>query len=219
MPDLPTFATFAVASLILLVTPGPAVLFVVARGVELGQRGGIASALGLAAGNLVWALAAAVGIAGLIAASQAAFTVLRVAGGAYLIYLGLSRLRRRDGGATDPGEAVPAAAGRSLWRPFRQGLVVNVLNPKLAVFFVAFLPPFIDPGVGPVWSQALALGVAFTALGLATDGAYAVVAAGAGRSVLRRATSSRIGRWFVGGTYLGLGVLAIASADPAGRRS
>lgn len=140
MPNLPTLALFALASLALLAIPGPVVLYTVARSIQGGRRAGFASCGGVALGDFVHVLAAAVGLSALLLSSALAFQVVKFAGAAYLIYLGIKTLLDRSGDA-----GLPEAAPRPLPQVFRQGIVVAALNPKTALFFLAFLPQFVDP--------------------------------------------------------------------------
>src|SRR3954451_5391485 len=166
MPPLPTLALFAAATLALLLIPGPSVLFIVARTLEHGRRGGLVSMLGVEAGALAHVLEATAGLGALVAASPDALLVLRLAGAGYLLVLGVRALR---GGAV----AATPAGGRRLFRP---GLLVDALNPKTSMFFSAFLPQSVDPAHGPVWTQTLVLGLTFVALATLTDGLYALAA-------------------------------------------
>lgn len=204
VPRPSTFALFAAASLALLVVPGPAVLYIVARSAEQGRRVGLASVAGVHVGTVVHVLAAAAGLSALLVSSAGAFSVVKYAGAAYLIVLGLRRLLSRP--AADPERAGPRPA--SAGRAFRQGVVVNVLNPKTALFFLAFLPPFLDPARGPLFVQVVLLGLTFIALGLASDGAYALLASYAATRWRRRQRVARLGERASGLVYVGLGVLA-----------
>jgi len=209
VPSGSTLAVFALASFLLIVVPGPAVLYVVTRSVAQGRRAGLVSMLGIEAGGLVHVAAAAIGLSAVIASSAAAFTVVKLAGAAYLIYLGVRRLVVRD-------DALPevATGGRSGKRLFVQGIVINVLNPKTAVFFLAFLPQFVDPAKGTVTLQFLVLGLTFVAVAMLSDGAYALVAGTAG-DWLRG--SARVRRWLSrlsGAVFVGLGVTAALSGRP-----
>jgi threonine/homoserine/homoserine lactone efflux protein len=197
LPSSGTLALFGAASLALLLVPGPAVLYIVAQSAAQGRRVGLASVAGIHAGTLVHVAAAAVGLSALIVASATAFSVVKYAGAAYLVYLGVRRLLER----TSPDvEYEP----EPLRRAFARGAVVNVLNPKTALFFLAFLPQFVDPARGDVWFQALVLGLVFVALGLVSDSLYAVAAGSLG-SVLRRRPS--ILRYGSGTVFVGLGAL------------
>jgi len=187
MPAPTTFALFAAATVVLLVVPGPAVLYIVTRSVAHGRAAGLVSVLGIHTGSLVHVAFAAVGVSALLSASATAFTAVRYAGAAYLVFLGLRKLLGRAAG--NDALAEPAAATPR--RLFAQGAVVNVLNPKTAIFFLAFLPQFVNPARGPVALQIAVLGACFIALGILSDGSYALLASAlAGR--LRR--TPRAGR-------------------------
>jgi threonine/homoserine/homoserine lactone efflux protein len=203
LPPPSSLGWFVVAALALLLTPGPAVLYIVTRSVDEGRRAGFASVLGVHFGTLVHIAAAAAGLSALLAASALAFGVVTYLGGAYLIYLGVRRLL--DRGAAVP--AAPAAAPR-LRRATLDGFVVNVLNPKTALFFLAFLPQFVDVTRGRIGAQVLALGLTFVALGLVTDSAYALSAGAAARWLRRHPRVLGRERWLAGGMYIGLGVAA-----------
>lgn len=206
-PDPSNLAIFAIAAVVLLVTPGPAVLYIVARSIDQGRGAGLVSVAGVHVGTLVHVAAAAGGLSALLAASAAAFTTLKYLGGAYLIYLGVRRMMTRP--AAVDVERVP---GRPLQRAFVDGVVVNVLNPKTALFFLAFLPQFVDPSRGSIGGQVLSLGVLFVALGLVTDGCYAVTAGSAARWLRRHPQFHAGGRWVSGGMYVGLGLVAALSS-------
>ncbi len=153
LPDLPRLLTFALASFVLNITPGADMTFVAATSARGGRRSGIAAALGVGAGSLVHLAAAVVGLSALIASSQAAFTVLKWAGAAYLIYTAVSLLR------SGPPQAEATAPARSDTELFRSGALVNMLNPKVGLFFLAFLPQFVDPLPGVAAVQTLFLGL------------------------------------------------------------
>lgn len=201
LPPWPLFSAFLLASLVLAVTPGPGVLYIVTRSLVHGQRGGLVSAAGVALGNLGNMLAAAGGLAALFAVSSLAFAAVRYAGALYLVWLGVQMLRTSDDAAS---AALPAMA--SLRRVFRDGFVVALLNPKTAVFFAAFLPQFLSPQA-PAMSQAIFLGCLFVAIAAVTDTAYALVA-GAAAPALVRSGVRRIGRLVGGSVFIGLGVFA-----------
>jgi threonine/homoserine/homoserine lactone efflux protein len=188
---------FAAVSLLLLLTPGPAVLYIVARGLERGRRAGLVAAAGLATGGLVHVSAAAVGATAALAASPVAFAALRFGGAAYLIYLGVIELAGRPAAA-----AAPRAASRR--RIYADGILVSLLNPKAAVFFLAFLPQFADPARGPLAPQLLVLGAIFLALALVTDSAYALLAGSIGEALRSRAGAPRLLRYAAGSAYLAL---------------
>ncbi len=187
MPAISTFGVFALASLVLVVIPGPSVIYIVSRSIDQGRAAGLVSMLGVQAGALVHVTAAAVGLSALLASSATAFSVVRFAGAAYLVVLGVQRLRARS--VSDLGQDAPVRAANA--RLFGQGAVVNILNPKTALFFLAFLPQFIDPARGGAALQVLALGLCFIVIAMLSDGTYAVLAGSiAGR--LRRNTRAAL---------------------------
>ena len=211
MPSASTIVAFAAASLLLLLIPGPAVLYVVNRSVSDGRRAGIASVAGLSTGNLVHALAAAVGLSAVLATSATAFNTVKWLGAGYLVFVGVRTLLR-------PAAIIEAEqSGVSARRCFTQGLVVNILNPKVALFFLSFLPQFIHTGQGSSGRQALALGIVFVLIGCITDSVYSLVASSL-RGVLVRGRSLPFVQRYVAGTvFIGLGlVAATASAGSAG---
>jgi threonine/homoserine/homoserine lactone efflux protein len=207
MPDLATLGLFTLAALVLLVTPGPAVLYIVARSLEQGRAAGLVSVLGIHSGTLVHVAAAALGLSAVLASSAFAFALVKYLGAAYLIYLGIRKLV-----GTDPPGTARSWPERSLGRVFSQGMVVQLLNPKTALFFLAFLPQFVDVGGSGVTSQLLLLGLLFTALGVVSDGAYAL-AAGAAGEWLRSARILRAERYVAGGVFIGLGLTAALAGD------
>jgi threonine/homoserine/homoserine lactone efflux protein len=199
--DSPRLAVFVVAALVLLLVPGPSVLYVVARSIDQGRRAGITSVLGIHVGTLVHIAAATAGLSALIVSSAVAFTAVKTAGAVYLIGLGLWTIFARR---AEPDVAL--GGERALRRVFAQGIVVNVLNPKTALFFLAFLPQFVDPNAAHPALQVAFLGLLFMALGLVTDSLWAVAAGTAG-GVLRRSTRYvKIQRYVTGSVYVGLGV-------------
>ena len=190
---------FCAATLALLLVPGPAVLFIVTRSVAQGRSAGLISVLGVHAGSLVHVAAATLGISALLAASATAFTVVKYAGIAYLVWLGARKLLRRGG--DDEAVELPVHSRR---RMFWEGFVVNVLNPKTAIFFLAFLPQFTDAAIGPIAPQMLLLGLLWVVLGMASDGTYAMLAATLAGRVRRSATARRRLDIGTGLVYLGL---------------
>jgi threonine/homoserine/homoserine lactone efflux protein len=206
MPHPSSVVLFAVAALLLALTPGPAVLYIVARSVSLGRAAGVVSCLGIALGGIFHVLATALGLAALLATSALAFDLVRYAGAAYLVWLGSQKLRRAAG-ATAP----ETSQRRALGRVFRDGVMVNVLNPKTALFFLAFLPQFVAPSRGNPRLQLAFLGVLFVLIALGSDLGWALVASGAGewlRQHPRFVSSER----YVGGTvYIALGLAAAVS--------
>jgi threonine/homoserine/homoserine lactone efflux protein len=210
MPDPSTLALFAATAFVFLIVPGPAVIYVTTRSIDQGRAAGMASVLGIHTGTVVHTVAAALGVSALLASSAAAFTVVKLLGAAYLVFLGIRRLL----GSERVDQEVPARR-RSLWRIYGQGVVVNVLNPKTALFMLALLPQFVDPARGPVTGQILFLGGVLSLLGLVSDGTYALVAAGVGRWLRGSARYLRIQRYVTGGVLVALGVTAAATGSRA----
>ena len=212
MPDAYTYGLFVAASLALTLVPGPAVLYVVARSVEGGRRAGLVSVLGVGVGGLVHVLFAAAGLSAILASSATAFSVVKWLGVAYLVYLGLQRMLARD-----EGNAAMTVGRETLGRVFSQGMIVNVLNPKTALFFLAFLPQFVEPSHGAVTAQITLLGVTFVVLALCTDGLYALLSGSAAGWLLRRRNENpwfrRVQRYVSGVVYLALGAVAAASGS------
>ena len=203
MPSASTLAVFAAASFALIVVPGPSVLYIVGASISQGRRAGLTSMLGVQAGGLIHVFAAAVGVSALIASSAEAFTIVKFAGAAYLVYLGVQRIRHA--GEDDHTEQAP----RSHAHLFRQGVVVNVLNPKVAIFFVAFLPQFIDPSAGTPGLQIVVLGLLFILIAMISDGTYALLA-GTAAEHLRGSFRSRQRLDRISGTIIiGLGAVAV----------
>src|SRR5580704_1131503 len=172
IPNATSIGVFSLAAILLLLTPGPAVLYIVARSVEQGRIAGLASVCGIATGTLVHVLAAALGLSALLASSALAFAVVKYTGAVYLIYIGVRRILNR---AEQPA-ATMELPPRSLGRLYRDGFVVNLLNPKTALFFLVFLPQFVDPSRGAVAFQIAFLGLLFTLMGMTSDALYALVA-------------------------------------------
>lgn len=209
MPEISTLFVFVAASVALAVVPGPAVLYIVARSVDQGRPAGLASVLGVGVGGMVHAAFAALGLSALLASSASAFAVVKWLGAAYLILLGLQRIFSR--GPEAEGVSIEP---KRLSKIFTQGVVVNILNPKTALFFFAFLPQFVNPSAGPVWTQTMILGATLAALGLITDGTYALLSGTLGGWLKRRSESHsfrRGQRYVSGGIYIALGAAAAAS--------
>jgi threonine/homoserine/homoserine lactone efflux protein len=198
-PDSTSMWLFGLAALALLAIPGPAVLYIVFQSAEQGRRVGLASVAGVHLGTLVHVAAASAGLSAVIVASSLAFSVVKYAGAAYLVYLGIRKL-------LEPNEETRIEHRREpLRRAFMRGTIVNALNPKTALFFLAFLPQFVAPDRGGVWSQALVLGFVFVGLGLVTDSLYALVAGTVGGLLRRRRNAVRYGSGIV---FIALGATA-----------
>ena len=212
MPDPSTLLLFAVASLALLAIPGPAVIYVVTRSLDQGRAAGIVSVLGVETSTFAYAVGAAVGVSALIASSAAAFSAVKYAGAAYLIYLGVRSLLERE---PPRPEAVPSARSGL----YLKGVFVQLLNPKIAIFFVAFLPQFVHSSRGQIALQILVLGTLFTLLAVLSDGAYVVLAGAVGGWIR---TGQRARGWLAklsGGVYIGLGLTAALSGGGHSRPS
>lgn len=177
MPSHNALLAFALASLVLVVVPGPSVLFVVGRSLSLGRRHGLLSVLGNELGALPLVAAVALGVGAVVAESVMVFTTVKLLGAAYLTYLGVQAIRHRRAGSASEGAEEPAATTPLL--SLRQGFVVGVSNPKTIVFFAAALPQFVDPGTGNIPAQMITLGLVFVSVALLTDSMWAVAAGSA----------------------------------------
>lgn len=215
MPDLlppwPLLSAFLIASVVLAITPGPGVLYIVTRSLLQGRRYGLASVAGVALGNLGNAFGASIGLAALFAVSSLAFTVVKFAGALYLVYLGVQALRS----AASPRSAATPEPAR-LGQIFRDGFVVALLNPKTAVFFAAFLPQFMSAESVSV-AQSMTLGLIFVAIAAVTDTAYAVAAGVVGPMLTRAQGIRALGRYLSGGAFIGLGIFTAISGSRSGK--
>ena len=204
LQNLPIFLT---AALILLLTPGPAVLYIVARSLDQGRLAGFVSVLSIEVGNFVHVLAATLGLSAILVSSSMAFAIVKYLGAAYLIYLGIRRMLARER-APQP----TSFQRQGLVRIFRQGVVVAILNPKTALFFFAFLPQFVDASKNSITLQLLTLGCLFVLMAIVTDSLYALLAGSIGQWLKGTGSFLKVGRYVVGTVYIGLGVMA-ALAD------
>lgn len=206
--DTTKLTLFLVTAVAILVTPGPAVLYIVARSVDQGRLAGIVSTLGVGLGSMVHVAGAALGVSALLATSATAFTALKYLGAVYLVYLGVRRLMARD---VEPrlSHQAPERIGRIFW----EGVVVNILNPKTALFFLAFLPQFVDLSLGHATLQMVVLGLLFVAIGLLSDGAWALLSGTAGRWLKGHMGFLRAQRYFSGGVFIALGLTLAASGQ------
>jgi threonine/homoserine/homoserine lactone efflux protein len=202
MPDGSTLLLFGAAALALIVVPGPAVLYIVAQSIDRGRLAGFVSALGIATGGLVHVTAAAIGLSSLLVSSATAFNAVKYAGAAYLIGLGLWTLVRRP---EEPSIEIPRE--RKLSRRFWQGVVVNILNPKTALFFFAFLPQFVDPGKGSAALQIGVLGLVFVVLAVTCDTMWALAAGTASERLRGSRRFLGVQRYVSGSVFVGLGAL------------
>jgi threonine/homoserine/homoserine lactone efflux protein len=211
MPDASTYALFVAAALALLLVPGPAVIYIVARSVEGGRLTGLVSVLGVEIGTLLHVVFAAAGLSAIVVSSAAAFSVVKWLGAAYLIWLGL---RQIVGRGSETEEETRSGVEDTYFRVFSQSVLVQVLNPKVALFFLAFLPQFVDPSRGAAWTQIAILGTTLAILGLFTDGLYALLGGTAGDWIRKKSTGAglrRAGRFVTGGVYMALGAAAAVS--------
>jgi threonine/homoserine/homoserine lactone efflux protein len=203
MPSLSTYAVFLATAMVLLAIPGPAVLYVVTRSIEMGRAGGVSSVAGITTGTVVHVTLATAGLSSLILASKAAFDAVKYVGAAYLVFLGVRRLLTRSEASVDEQRAP-----RTRRRAYTQGIVVNLTNPKTIVFIFAFIPQFVDVNAGHVWLQVLVLGLSFAGLGFLSDTGYALVAGTVADRLRGSPAIARFERWFGGSVLIGLGVAA-----------
>jgi len=202
VPTLSSLLAFGAASVVLLLIPGPAVTYIVNRSVADGRSVALASVAGIELGNFVHVIAATAGLSAVLATSATAFTVVKWLGAAYLVGVGIMTLLTRP-------ERLRAEATRTSYRrAFSQGVVINIFNPKVALFFLSFLPQFIDKCRGPTWLQSLIFGSLFVLLGFVTDGTWAMLASAVRAALLRGRAMPFIRRWVSGSMFVGLGVVA-----------
>lgn len=208
MIDPSSFLIFMTAALLLLLAPGPAVLYIVARSIDQGARAGVVSSLGMFAGGFFHVAAAAFGLSAILMTSALAFSVVKYAGAAYLIYLGIKTLT-----SARNVQPVDAPEQRPLRRIFREAVIVQMLNPKAAIFFFAFLPQFVNPERGSALVQILVLGFSYGLLGLCTDSSYALLAGRIGATLRSSARALRAQRYVAGVTYISLGMVTATSGS------
>ena len=209
MVDGTTLGLFAAAALVLVITPGPNTLYIITRSVQQGQRAGIVSCFGIAAGTLVHITAAALGISALLLASSLLFSLVQYAGAAFLCYLGIKTLLTPTEVVTD-NEPVPE---QPLATIFTQAMAVNVLNPKTALFFIAFLPQFVDAARGDIVTQIMILGGLLITLGGCSDMAFALIAGRLGEWLRSSSRFWRFQRYCAGLVYMGIGVAAALTGN------
>ncbi|WP_345352594.1 LysE family translocator [Actinoallomurus liliacearum] len=206
MPDMTTYEVFIATAVGFLLVPGPAILYTIARSVDQGRAAGLASAAGLSTGDVIQVAAATFGLSAIVAASATAFTTVRYLGAAYLIYLGVRRVLSRDAAAERPD-------GRArLSRIYGQGVLVNALNPKNALFFLAFLPQFVSADA-PAWPQVLLLGMTFVVCGAGVRVIYSLASNAVARRLPRGRAGGRASRYVSGGLYIALGVAAATTGS------
>jgi threonine/homoserine/homoserine lactone efflux protein len=212
IPSHSSLVVFIGAAILLLVTPGPAIFYILGRSIGQGRSAGFVSALGIGVGTLVHTAAAAIGLSALLMSSAIAFSVVKYLGAAYLIYLGVKKLRGEE--SLEPSQNASRA---KLSRVFGQGIIVNILNPKTALFFFAFLPQFVDASRGNVAWQILFLGTLFAAMGTASDSLWALFAGTIAHRLSGSTRWLRTQRYVSGGMLISLGV-ATALAGSGGKK-
>lgn len=202
MPDLNSLISFAVASVALLVIPGPAVIYIVNRSVTDGRQIGLAAVVGLELGTFMHVLAATVGLSAILATSENAFNVVKYLGASYLILIGLRTLTRK------PEAISTSASSMTQSQAFRQGFIINTLNPKIALFFLSFLPQFIDPNISSNARQSLILGSVFVLCGFVIDGIYALTASSLREVLVKGKALPFIQQYVAGVVFVLLGAAA-----------
>lgn len=200
IPSLDSLALFAVASALLALTPGPNLLYLVSRTICQGRQAGIVSLAGTSLGFVFHVLAAALGLSAIFIAVPLAYDLLRYAGAAYLLWLAWGAIRQRGTALFAPGSLPEEPAGRL----FRVGLLTSVLNPKIALFYLALLPQFVDAARGNVFAQSVALGLVQIAIGIASDLCFVLAAARIAAWFARRPLWSAVQRWILGGVFAGI---------------
>ena len=205
MPTLDSIVAFAIASLALLVIPGPAVLYVINRSIADGRSTALAAVAGLEIGNFMHVVAATLGLSAVIAASATAFGVVKWIGAGYLIYTGIRTLSRKPAAFNEEQKTL------SRRKSFTQGIFVNTFNPKVALFFLSFLPQFIDTEKGSAAVQSLILGSTFVLLGMCSDGLYAILASALRGPLLRGKSLPFVQRYVAGSVFVLLGVIAASA--------
>lgn len=213
MPTIPTLLTFAIAATLLIIVPGPNVLYIITRGIDQGRKAAVVSALGVEVGMLFHIGAAVLGLSALVARSEIVFNVVKYAGAAYLIWMGIASIRAKVLAVEEPIASKRAKPSRL----FTQGLVVNVLNPKVGLFFVAFLPQFIDPARGGSTTQILVLGGVFLIIALTSDMIYAFASGSIGSWLSTRQRIARQRDRFTGVVYILLGAFAAIAGSGSAR--
>lgn len=201
MSEIANLSVFIVAAIVLVIIPGPAVLFIVGQSLEQGPKAGIVSSLGLMVGAVVHILAAILGISAVLHTSALAFSVVKYLGAAYLIYLGLQQWFSKP-----QKVALTSKGTKKLAKVFRQGIIVNILNPKAALFFFAFLPQFVRPEQGSVVAQMLFLGFLFLVIAFISDAIYALLAGNIANWLKRNTRLLNGQRYLSGSIYIGLGI-------------
>ncbi|KJS87690.1 MAG: RhtB family transporter [Peptococcaceae bacterium BICA1-8] len=202
MPDITTLILFAGASLILLITPGPSIIYIMTQSIEQGRSAGIIAVLGIELGSFIHVIAATFGISALLMASATAFNIIKFIGAGYLIYLGICKLIKQEMLEGNDNEI----KNNKLSVVFYKAILVNLLNPKTALFFLAFLPQFIDVSKGSTSAQIMFLGLVFIMLAILTDTSFALLAGSIGKWLKRKTSYLKAQRYITGSIYIALGV-------------
>lgn len=202
MPEWSTISLFVVAASILVIMPGPNTLYIITRSVQQGPAAGCVSSFGVMVGTLIHVTTAALGISALLLSSVLAFSIVKYLGAAYLVYLGIKTLLAQD----NIPSGVEPVKEKSLGKIFYQGIVVNVLNPKTALFITAFLPQFVDVKLGSIAAQILSWGAVLVVIGAISDLTYVLIAGRLGKWLRGSFSFLRVQRYFAGSVYIGLGV-------------
>lgn len=208
LPEIPALSVFIIATMLFMPIPGPAVFFIVARSLGQGRSAGIASVMGVSLGAVVHVIAAAIGLSALLMSSALAFAILKYAGAAYLIWLGVKKLMSKAPLIPDM-KPEPKELRRLFW----DGAIVNTLNPKTALFFLAFLPQFVSPETGSITAQILFLGAIFIAIQIFFDSLWALLAGSAGEWLMRNRHMLSFERYISGTIFVGLGLVAAFSGE------
>ena len=211
MPEFETLIVFSIAALVMNLSPGPSNFYVMSRSVAQGPAAGAIAAGGLAAGSMVHVIAAAFGLSAIFLHAPIAFTALKIVGAAYLIYLGIRHLMALRGAP----DALSRSTGKPYHRIFRESALVEILNPKTALFFLALLPQFVDPTVGPIAGQMLILGLIVTLSAIPCDLAVALAAGKTARLIARSRAFHRVNHAVSGLTLVGLGIFVALARRPA----
>lgn len=209
IPSHSSLLLFVSAALVLLAIPGPAVFYVTSRSIGHGRSAGLVSALGIGVGTLLHVVAATLGLSALLMSSALAFSAVKYLGAAYLIYLGVQKLLREESLSRSE-----RSARIQLSRIFGQGIVVNVLNPKTALFFFAFLPQFVDISRGKVAGQIMFLGLLFAVMGVLSDSVWALFAGALAQALKRNTRWTRTQRYVSGGMLISLGLATAFAGSP-----
>lgn len=209
--EFSTIWLFVIAASTLLIIPGPAVFYIMARSIDQGKKAGLVSVLGVSLGGSVHVLAGAIGVSAILMTSATAFHIVKYLGAAYLIYLGCKTLLSKADSTTSD---IPKAPRKKLRKIFYESALVEVMNPKTALFFLAFFPQFISPTAGSVTAQFLLLGTIFIILAFVSDGLYAFLAASMRKRIVGSRASSKVMNRITGYLYIALGIFS-AFASPS----